>query len=73
LPDHYLLSDSNLPGPGELDLLFMDEDAILGYELPELIDFYHAEIQEELDGRKELIEENNADVLYGVGQTPGTF
>jgi len=62
-----------LPGPGELDLLFMDEDAILGYELPELIDFYHAEIQEELDGQKESIEENEADVLYGVSQTPGTF
>ena len=62
-----------MPGPGELDLLFMDEDAILGYELPELIDFYHAEIQEELDGQKESIEENEADVLYGVSQTPGTF
>ena len=72
-PDHYLLSDSALPGPGELDLLFMDEDAILSYELPELIDLYRAEIQEELDGWKELIEENEVDVLYGVSQTPGTF
>lgn len=51
----------------------MDEDAISGFELPELIDFYHAKIQEELDGQKELIEENEADVLYGVSQTSGTF
>ena len=62
-----------MAGPGELDLPFMDEDAISCFELPELIDFFHAEIQEELDGQKELIEENEADVLYGVSQTSGTF
>ena len=73
MPDHYLSSDSDFPGPGELDLLFMDEDAISSYELPEFIDLYHAEIQEELNGWKKLIEENEVDVLYGVSQTPGTF
>jgi len=53
--------------------------AVHGQRLPcchlglesELIDFYHAEIQKVLDGQEELIEDNEADVLYGVSQTSG--
>jgi hypothetical protein len=71
LPDHYLFSDSDIPGPGELNLPSLDEDslgAILNLELPELVDFYYAEVQKDIDGVTELIEEEKADVLYGVSK-----
>jgi hypothetical protein len=70
-PDRYQLSDSEIPGDGDLDLSVFDEDSAALNQ--EIFDFCYAEVDKELDGEIELIGEDEANVLYGVSACPGRY
>jgi len=60
-PDHYKLSDSEFPADGNLDLPSFDENIV---SQSELFDFCYAEVEKELEGLTELIDEDDANALY---------
>jgi len=68
-PDRYQLSDSEIPGDKDLDLSF-DEDHVAAALNLEIFDFCYAEVDKELDGKIELIGEDEANILYGVSAFP---
>jgi hypothetical protein len=65
-PDRNLLSDSEMPADGNLDLVGIDEDSVAAILDLDIFDFCYAEIERELNGETELIGEEEAEALYGV-------
>jgi hypothetical protein len=62
-PDHYQLLDSEFPVDGDLDLPGLDENII---SQSDLFDFCYAEVEKELEGLTEVIDEDDANTLYGA-------
>lgn len=65
-PDPHQLSESDIPIDSELDIACLDDDSLTAITNLDLREFYYNEVLEELEGRAELIDEDDANALYGV-------
>jgi hypothetical protein len=67
------LSESDIPIDGELDITCLDDDSLAAITNLDLKEFYYNEVLEELEGRAELIDEDDANALYGVSTVNQPF